>query len=498
MDSKDQEKKKLINEKIVGRKWTPERVFRAFVIALICGLLFGLAAAGTFTAAMRYQAARSEVEETTAEDGQDSDASASDMEPTEISTSESLSDMEGESTSAVNGEQSRPVDENKPEETGEEAESSIEDADTNESAENDLTESQTESSEDTSSETEDASDGEDEETSEDAPDAEELSATEKYAELLNITRDAAEKGNRYIVTVNAISTGTTWFENLAESSETYAGIILDITEQEILILTTGSVRGSEFLRATFSEGTTADAYIKQYSEADDMVILAVSTEQGIGEELLSSLESVSLADGDEPAEGDMVVAIGSPLGVVHSCDFGNIGYIGKAEPSLDSVQRVIYADVRADPAKGTYLIDINGDLLGIAVPNRGDKGVNAQLARIVTIGSLKDTVDKLETGEKSALIGLEGFGVSFEMRYNDIPEGMYIQNVLTDSPAYNAGIKRGDIVTGINEETIRDVYGYSEILKSLNVGDEVTINIKRGSSAGEYREMTFRLLTGER
>ncbi|MBQ9421075.1 MAG: PDZ domain-containing protein, partial [Lachnospiraceae bacterium] len=462
-----------------------------------CGLLFGLAAAGTFTAVMRYQAAQAEVEESTAADGQDSDASASDMEPMELSASESPSDMVEDSSSAVTDEQTQPVDENESEET-EDAGGSTDDADENESTESNLTELQTESSEDTSSEADEASDGEEEETSEGASDTEELSATEKYAELLNISRDAAEKGNRYIVTVNAISTGTTWFESLAESSETYAGIILDITEQEILILTTGSVRGSESLRATFSEGTTADAYIKQYSEADDMVILAVSTEQGIGEELLASLESVSLADGDEPTEGDMVVAIGSPLGVVHSCDFGNIGYIGKAEPSLDSVQRVIYADVRTDPEKGTYLIDINGDLLGVAVPNRGDKGVNAQLARIVTIGSLKDTVDKLETGEKSALIGLEGFGVSFEMRYNDIPEGMYIQNVLTDSPAYNAGIKRGDIVTGINEETIRDVYGYSEILKSLNVGDEVTINIKRGSSAGEYREMTFRLLTGER
>ena len=480
MEDRKEEKKKLINEKIVGRKWTPERVLKTIVLALVCGLLFGLAAAGTFIAVMRYQSSRTEVTESTAADIPESDASASEMPETEEtpeSAEESIAQSETDETETAADETESIGESTGTEETQEEVTETAaepeESADENGEAEN--------------------TDGTEDETS-----PEELPAAQRYAELLGISREAAEKGNRYIVTVNAISTGTTWFESLAESSETYAGIILDVTEQEILILTTDKVRGSESLRATFSEGTTADAYIKQFSETDDMVILAVSTEQGIGEDLLASLEGIGLADGEEPAEGDMVVAIGSPLGVVHSCDFGNIGYIGKAEPSLDAAQRVIYADVRTDPARGTYLIDINGDLLGIAVPNRGENGVNAGLARIVTVGSLKETIDRLETGEKPVLVGLEGFGVTFEMRYNNIPEGMYVLNVMADSPAYDAGIKRGDIVTGINDEEISDVYGYMEILKGLHAGDELTISIKRGSSAGEYRDMSFKLLAGER
>ena len=104
MGDRKEEKKKLINEKIVGRKWTPERVLKTIVLALVCGLLFGLAAAGTFIAVMRYQSSRTEVTESTAADIPESDASASEMPETEEtpeSTEESIAPSEADETETL-------------------------------------------------------------------------------------------------------------------------------------------------------------------------------------------------------------------------------------------------------------------------------------------------------------------------------------------------------------------------------------------------------------
>ena len=104
----------------------------------------------------------------------------------------------------------------------------------------------------------------------------------------------------------------------------------------------------------------------------------------------------------------------------------------------------------------------------------------------------------MEAGEKQAYIGLEGFGVSAEMISDGLPEGMYITNVYTESPAYNAGVKRGDIITVLNEVPVRDAYEYAGVMRTLKPEETISLVVQRGSADGEYRAIDFMLTTGER
>ena len=487
----EESKKKLINEKIVGRKVTFRRVLQYFVIAIICGLLFGFAAAAAFAGfgKLRMKAEETLPAETEAQFSESTPGEIPDgsVVSEESSTAEVPSESETEAVNILPEKQS--MEHTMEEEVSSEASEPQEE----ETAETDESESEPEEMETVPSEEDGGNREEDPETG----------LHDKAGALIMLQKEAVEKTLPYVVTVNAISTGTTWFESSAETTLAYAGIILDVTDQEILVLTTGGPADSETLQVVFADGRTEEAFVKQFSVRDDLAVLSVPLPE-IPEDMEKTEETDHAVSGITPADsfaagvGDPVIAIGAPLGVVNSCTFGSIGYVGESEPSLDAVQRILYADLRTNPDKGSFIINPDGELLGIASRENNKNGFDAGLSRIITIGSIKDTLDCLEAGEKQVYVGLEGFGVSGEMISNDIPQGMYITNVYADSPAYNAGIKRGDILTEMNGEEVTDAFDYANYVQGLHPEETVSVVVKRGSPDGEYRDISFMLSAGER
>ena len=512
MAMKDEEsKKKLINEKIVGRKLTFGRVMQSLLVALCCGLLFGGAAAFAFAGIGRMQ---KNSQETVSMQETEAFTVTSTEELTQLQTAESESSEAG-TKDADDTEQVHPdgeeetllSEEDETPETAETADtdatdSNADEAELSEDPENSPLSGNEEGSEETTASLDETRTGENGEgdaaNAEDASEASDPEGAESADALIAMQKKVFEITKPFVVTVNAITTGQTWFESPAESTRQYAGIILDMTEQEILILTTGGPTESEMLRVSFQDQTTAEAYVKQLSVRDDLAVLAVPDGEDADVEWLSTIREISPADSYTANVGDPVIAIGAPLGVVGSCAFGSIGYVSEAEPALDMSQRVLYADLRINPEKGSFIVNRSGELLGIAGEQSKNGSFDTDLARIVTIGSVKNIIDRLEAGEKEAYIGLEGFGVSEEMLSNNIPDGMYVTNVYTDSPAYNAGIKRGDIVTVMNDAEISDAFVYEEAVRMLRPDQTVSITVRRGSADGEYRDISFLLTAGER
>ena len=156
-----------------------------------------------------------------------------------------------------------------------------------------------------------------------------------------------------------------------------------------------------------------------------------------------------------------------------------------------------YTDALSDAGRGTFFIDYEGRLIGIAGTGAGSSGVDDGLSRIVTCYSLNDTVNALKAGEKIAYTGVMGADVTFDMKYSGIPEGCYVTGVDQDSPAYTAGIMRGDIISSVNGDEIGGMGDYQRAVRRLDPGASLEIILKR-PAAGEYRDMTFTVTAGER
>ena len=111
---------------------------------------------------------------------------------------------------------------------------------------------------------------------------------------------------------------------------------------------------------------------------------------------------------------------------------------------------------------------------------------------------LKRAIDRLTEGEPLPYIGITGSGISFDMSYQGMPSGMYVTEVSSGSPAYDAGIKNGDIITGIGDTNVSDVRSYENAVRLLKSGDSVTVRLMRSSGSSGYTELSFDVNVGTR
>ena len=95
-------------------------------------------------------------------------------------------------------------------------------------------------------------------------------------------------------------------------------------------------------------------------------------------------------------------------------------------------------------------------------------------------------------------LGVEGRTVSPEMSLESMPAGVYVTDVAQDSPAYAAGLKRGDIITGLNDVVVSDLTGYEAAVRKAEAGSSVKLKAMRGTTGGEYQELEFQMTAGSR
>ncbi len=305
---------------------------------------------------------------------------------------------------------------------------------------------------------------------------------------------------RYVVAVNAMSTNQSWFDDTVEVSSVFSGMIISESESEILILTTEeAVKKGTVFNVSFYDGTVKEAVVKQSSHHDKVAVIAVSTE-GLGKDFIEAVEPISFGNSDSIRPGDTVLAVGAPIGKVKSYEFGQVSYIGHNEITADGRKDVFYSQISADTEKGTFILNLNGEFVGIAKAADEDTRYygESSAVRIISINYLESIITHLMDGTEVPYIGIKGKSISFDMKYRNIPQGMYVMECIDESPAYISGIKKGDIITELNGRLISDAESYDYAVKKLKVGESIKIKLKRNSANGEYKDLEFILTVGAR
>ena len=75
------------------------------------------------------------------------------------------------------------------------------------------------------------------------------------------------------------------------------------------------------------------------------------------------VEAIELGNSYGVKQGDIVIAVGAPAGIVHSSDYGNISYVVRNVQTVDGNSRIFYTDANGDAGAGTFLLNISGCLL---------------------------------------------------------------------------------------------------------------------------------------
>ena len=166
-------------------------------------------------------------------------------------------------------------------------------------------------------------------------------------------------------------------------------------------------------------------------------------------------EQVTFANTAEVKVGEFVMAVGNPLGMDYSVTSGIVSAINREIESEGTTFTAIQTDAAINSGNsGGALVNYNGELIGINTMKFAGNGIEG-IGFAIPISSASSIIEQLIEFQtvKRPYIGIVGSSVDSNTakRYN-LPEGIYVESVEENSPAFTAGLKQSDIITKIENE----------------------------------------------
>lgn len=256
-----------------------------------------------------------------------------------------------------------------------------------------------------------------------------------------------------------------------------SGVVVD-AEQGYILTNHHVIANADRVKVAFEDGRELDAEIVGSDPDTDIAVLQVESVR---------LEHLPMADSDALRVGDYTIAIGNPFGLDHTVTTGVVSGLERTLPGDGGarLQSFIQTDASINPGNsGGALINLRGELIGIntAILSRG--GGNIGIGFAVPINMAREVMAQLvEFGEIQRGI----LGVSVQDLTPEIAEafdidrsvGALIAQVAPNSPAADAGLEPGDIVTAVNGRDVSDANAMANAIGLLRIGDEVRIEYIR-------------------
>jgi len=248
------------------------------------------------------------------------------------------------------------------------------------------------------------------------------------------------------------------------------------------------------IQVSLSDGSFYSAKVIGRDASYDLAVLKITA---------SGLKALQFGDSDAIAVGDLVIAIGSPLGLSGTVTTGIISAKNRAvtageSNSESSFINALQTDAAINPGNsGGPLVDATGAVIGVnsAIASLG---TTSQLGSIglgfaIPINQARKTADQLI---KNGVATYPVIGVSLNMNYTE--NGAQVstsgRGILPGSPAEKAGLRGGDVIIEIDG---KEIYSPEELIVSVrakNVGDRVTLGFLRG---GNKKSVTLTLIAAK-
>lgn len=245
------------------------------------------------------------------------------------------------------------------------------------------------------------------------------------------------------------------------------------------------IHDADAIQVLLHDGRTADAQVIGADPATDLAVLQIS---------LPDLQPIALTDSDGARVGDVVLAIGNPMGFGHSVTQGIVSALGRYGLQLSVYEDYIQTDATIHLGNsGGALINTRGELLGINTliytgseqPGRVGTGIGISMAIPANL-ALFVMEDLIRYGE--VIRGWLGVSVAPVRGLEARPAGgqvLEVTGVTEGGPADRAGVQLRDLITHINEEPVVDGRLTMHRIAQLRPGDRISITVVRDNQSIE-------------
>ncbi len=310
-----------------------------------------------------------------------------------------------------------------------------------------------------------------------------------------ITQAVQKIGPAVVTIVGTIPGQMSFFGPTGDATVSGSGFF--VSDQGYIITNNHVVAGTKDVKIILSDGTQENASIVGTDQYSDIAVLKTN----------GRVPAVAtLGNSDLLKPGESVIAIGSPLG-----DFKNtvtVGVVSATGRTIDTgqgyeIEGLIQTDAAINQGNsGGPLVNLAGEVIGInnlivRGNGNGDTVVAEGLGFAIPIDTAQAVASQIM---QKGYFSRPYMGISYQAITPDIAAaynlpvqwGVYVSKVASGSPADQAGLQQGDIITGLGNVQFDQTHDYLNLLYTYKPGDKITINILRNG-----QKMQIQMTLGE-
>lgn len=300
---------------------------------------------------------------------------------------------------------------------------------------------------------------------------------------------ASEKVSDSVVGILCYSDDVPDQADTTTASSQGSGIIFS---QDGYVITNAHVIGNSktayAIRVVTSDGKVYKAGVVGYDSRTDIAVLKMDDAKG--------LTPATFGDSSQLEVGQDIIVVGNPGGL----DYQNTttkGVISALDRKLStsSLTKYIQTDAAINPGNsGGPLVNYYGQVVGITtskIVSETYEGMGFAIPS-QTVKSIVDTLVKNGYVEGRVKIGISGIAVTSDQASNyNIPQGIYVQSIVSGGPCDGTSLEEGDIITEVDDETITSFADVYAILETHKPGDKIKVKYYSSSSGDGEVEITL-------
>ncbi len=265
-----------------------------------------------------------------------------------------------------------------------------------------------------------------------------------------------------------------------------SGVI--ISEKGYIVTNNHVIENADEIEVTLHNNETLKAKVVGTDPSTDVAVLQIKD---------AALQAVPMGNSDRVEVGEWVMAIGNPFNLNSTVTAGIISAKGRNINIIDdksAIEAFIQTDAAINPGNsGGALVNLNGELIGINTAIASPTGSYAGYGFAIPSNIVAKVVeDLIEYGMvQRAYLGImirDIDGKLVEDEKLKISEGTYVDSLMANGAAGEAGIVSGDVITGINDSRVLKSSDLLEQIGRHRPGDEVSVTVDRHG-----KEMTFQV-----